>query len=77
MNNPYKLVQWGDNLKHVAISRYVENGVVEIAFEVQANRHSTVYRFQASELAIAHLITKLNEQDNKEKITLPKEKSPN
>lgn len=77
INNPYKLIQWGDDLKYVAISRYVENSTVEIAFEVQTRVRSSVHRFQARELAIEHLIAIINERPDSISIDLPVQRDSN
>lgn len=74
INDPLKLVQWGDQLKFVAISRYVENGAVDIGFEMIINGEHNVYNSRASEVAVAYLIEKINGLAPERRITLPEAK---
>ena len=60
INNPFQLIKWNKNIKLVAISRYVENHTVLIAFEVFNGVENEVHTFQGSELAANYLITQLN-----------------
>ena len=71
INNPYKLIQWGDDLKNVAISKYSENGVVVIACEVISHNLNSVYRFEASEIAVSHLIVIINHISDDIQISQP------
>ncbi len=60
VNDPYRLVQWGDNLQRVGISSFVEEGTVKIAFEVRVGSRSQIYELNSSEIAAGYLIDKIN-----------------
>lgn len=60
INNPYQLIKWYNNIRLVAISRFVKNHTVLIGFEVFNGIDNEVYTFQASEIATNYLITQLN-----------------
>ena len=60
VNDPYKLVQWGNSLVRVGISLYVEDEGVEIVFEVDADSKPKLYSMYASEMAVGYLIRELN-----------------
>ena len=58
--NYYALIQWGDQLKSVAISRYIEAETVMIAFERVNAGQTSLVEHRANPDAVASLITKLN-----------------
>ena len=60
MNNPFELVQWDKNIQKVAISRYVDDNIVKIGFQVNQGIYTEVYTFEASDWAIDMFIEKLN-----------------
>jgi len=60
VNDPYKLVQWGDNLQRVAISSFVEESTVKIVFEVSMESRNQVYILNSSEIAAEYLIDSIN-----------------
>jgi hypothetical protein len=72
-NNPYRLIQIKDDLARVGISRYSENGSVEMAFEVNAGNSQSVFRMNAAEIAVGYLLSALNETGDFD-ITLPAKK---
>ncbi len=60
MNDPYRLVQWGDNLQRVGVSSIIEEGTVKIGFEVSMGSRNQLYILNSSEIAIQYLIDKVN-----------------
>jgi hypothetical protein len=60
MNNPFQLVQWDRNIQKIAISRYVDDNIVKIGFQVNQGIYTEVYTFEASDWAIDIFIEKLN-----------------
>jgi len=60
VNDPYRLVQWGDNLHRVGISSIVENGTVKLAFEVRTGSRNQLYFLNSSEIAAGYLIESIN-----------------
>lgn len=68
INDKYKLIQWGSNLIQVGIADRVENGTVEIGFEIMIEYGTKIEIMFASEIAIGWLIKYLNEQEG---ITVP------
>ena len=60
INDPYKLVQWGENLKRVGLSQFVSNNAVELAFEIASVDRPIIQRSLASEIAVNYLIIELN-----------------
>ena len=76
INDPYKLVNWGDDLIRIGISSRVNMGSVEIAFEVGTGTQTRVYRLGASEIAVGYLIANINKLDESVNISLPKPQEP-
>ncbi|MDZ7723963.1 MAG: hypothetical protein U5R06_14425 [candidate division KSB1 bacterium] len=74
VNDPYKLVQWGDNLTHVAISPFVTEQGVKVVFEVTIDNQSKLYEMFASEIAAGYLIQNINQLDDTLELENPKEK---
>ena len=60
MNDPYRLVQWGENLQRIGISSIVEDGTVKIAFEVSVGSRNQLYILNSSEIAAGYLIDHIN-----------------
>ncbi|MBN2411059.1 hypothetical protein JXQ31_05150 [candidate division KSB1 bacterium] len=60
VNDPYRLVQWGENLQRVGISSVVEDGTVKVAFEVRVGSRNQLYILNSSEIAAGYLIDKIN-----------------
>ncbi len=56
INNPFKLIEWGENLKTVGISSEVQNGTREVAFEVKFGSQTLVHKFLANTKAIDFLL---------------------
>ena len=69
VNDPYKLVQWGDNLTHVAISPFVSDQGVKILFKVGKK----VYEMYASEIAVGYLIQRINQLKDAPQLKVPGE----
>ena len=61
VNDPYRLVQWGENLQRVGISSIVEEGTVKFTFEVRMGSRNQLYIMNASEIAAGYLINHINE----------------
>lgn len=60
MNDPMQLIRWGDSLQKVAVSKYVIDGAVTIAFQIDTGVTSTITRYQASERAATRLLSEFN-----------------
>jgi len=71
INNPHRLVQWGDNLQRVAISSQVVDGEVKIAFEVAQGARNQVYYLNGSEIATGYLIDAINSLKKGLKLKFP------
>ena len=61
MNDPMQLIRWGDSLQKVAVSKFVIDGAVTIAFQIETGVASTVTRYQASERAATRLLNEFNQ----------------
>lgn len=59
INNPFKLIEWGENLKTVGISSSEQNGTREVAFEVKFGSQTSVHKFLANTKAIDFLLKEL------------------
>lgn len=75
VNDPYKLVQWSENLTHVAISPFVGDQGVKVVFEVGKDKQSKLYELYASEIAIGYLIKQINQLKDAPQLDMPKEKT--
>ena len=62
MNDPYRLIQWKDTLFRVGISKFSQNGSVELAFELDDGSVSNIYKVTAAELAVGYLVSAINQQ---------------
>ncbi len=71
MNDPYRLVSWGDNLVYVGISSTVNMGAVDLAFEIISESQSRIYTSSASEIAVEYLINAINNQAQGTMISKP------
>ncbi len=71
INDPSLLIRWQNDLKSVAISRYVKSGGVKIECRVVTDLGQRIYELKASELAIGYLIARLNQLGNRPEISLP------
>jgi len=60
VNDPYKLVQWGNSLQRVAISPFISDDGVEIVFEVRTENGVVLQSMNASEIAAGYLIQEIN-----------------
>ncbi|MBD3378310.1 hypothetical protein GF406_25000 [candidate division KSB1 bacterium] len=56
----YKLIEWGDRLMSVAISRFSWDGQVTLAFQIRQGAEYELKESHAEVEAVASLITKLN-----------------
>ena len=74
INNPYNLIRWGNDLVRVGISRYSDNAVVEIGFEVNVGGQTRIFMYQASEIAAGYLIQEINKLQPSNKLSLPGER---
>jgi hypothetical protein len=74
INNPFQLVKWDKNIQKVGISRYVNDGVVSIGFQVNQGIYTEVYTFEASDWAVDHFIEKLNELFHELSFDYPEDK---
>ncbi len=74
INDPYKLIQWGANLKRVGIAPVVEEGTVTIAFEIKSDDRLKIYEIQASEIAAGYLIAEINALGTIPPLKLPENK---
>lgn len=63
INDPIKLVQWGDDLQRVGIAPEVDEEGVELAFEIKSGEGVVVQSLHASELAVAYLLQEINSLD--------------
>ncbi|MCC7429794.1 hypothetical protein IT568_03005 [bacterium] len=59
INNPFKLVEWRENIKFAGISGKEQNGSKEIAFEVHTGTKVQIYKFIANSKALDFLIKNL------------------
>lgn len=71
INNPHRLVQWGDNLRRVGIASQAVGGEVRIAFEVTQGARNQVYFLNGSEIATGYLIDSINRLDKGIKLKFP------
>lgn len=71
INNPYNLIRWGNDLLRVGISRFSDNAVVEIGFEVNIGGQTRIFMYQASEIAAGYLIQEINKLQPSSKLALP------
>ena len=71
INDPYKLIAWGDNLQWVGVSSQVIDGSVTFAFEVRSGAGTHVYEMNASELAAGYFIAQLNQIQSPPVMALP------
>ncbi len=60
INNPFQLVKWDGNIQKVGLSRYIDDGIVSIGFQVNQGIFTEVFTFEASSWAIDIFIEKLN-----------------
>ncbi len=60
INNPFQLVKWDRNIQKVGLSRYVDDNIVSIGFQVNQGIYTEVYTFGASNWAVDIFIEKLN-----------------
>jgi|GEM_PF-573754 len=74
INDPYKLIQWGANLKRVGIAPVVEDGIVTIAFEIKSDDRLKIFEIQASEIAAGYLIAEINALGTMPPLKLPENK---
>jgi len=74
VNDPYKLVQWGESLQQVGISPYVREEGVKIVFEVGGNGETRLYDMFGSEIAVGYLIKGINNNKDISPLELPIEK---
>lgn len=77
VNDPYKLVQWGNNLQRVAISPFVTEEGVEIMFEIKGENGLYLENMFASEIAVNYLIDEFNSMDQEHQMEMPIEKYEN
>jgi len=77
VNDPYKLVQWGNNLQRVAISPFVTDDGVEILFEIKGESGLYLEKMFASEIAVNYLIDELNSMDLEHHMEMPVKKDEN
>jgi hypothetical protein len=77
VNDPYNLVQWGNNLQRVAISPFVTDDGVEILFEIKRENGSFLEKMFASEIAVNYLIDELNTIDQTLYLEMPSKKDEN
>jgi hypothetical protein len=71
VGNMYKLIDWGDDLKFVGISRYNEDGMVTIAFEIWQGTRADIEKTSVSEQIASQLVTKLNKLGRTPPLTAP------
>lgn len=71
VNDPYKLVQWGNTLQRVGLSLYVEPNGVEIVFEIQDDDRTRTQSMYASEMAVGYLIREINTIDGAPRLQTP------
>jgi len=74
INNPFQLVKWDRNIQKVGISRYINDNVVTIGFQVNEGIYTEIYTFQASDFAVDYFIEKLNELFPELSLDYPEEK---
>ena len=72
ISNPFQLVVWQKNLQAVAISQYVRNYTVQLGFEIVNGYETRVKTFEASQLAVSYLITRLNEMYPEINLSMPR-----
>ncbi|HNR67891.1 MAG TPA: hypothetical protein PKN24_07575 [bacterium] len=70
----YQLIEWGNDLKAVAISRVADFGRVELAFEVKRTDVLKTVIIDANAAAVSSLITKLNALGETAPLMMPIEK---
>ncbi len=61
INNPFQLVKWDKNIQKVGISRYMNDNVVSIGFQINQGIYNEVYTFEASDWAVDYFIERMNE----------------
>lgn len=71
VNDPYKLVQWGNSLQRVGIAPSVTDEGVEFVFEVKTTSGTALYAMHASEIAAAYLIAEINSLIDSPKLKPP------
>ncbi|MBN1465508.1 hypothetical protein JXA02_07090 [candidate division KSB1 bacterium] len=71
VNDPYKLVQWQNSLQRVGISLWIEDGGVEIIFEVSSDARVKLHSMYASEMAVGYLIREINSIEDAPKLQDP------
>ena len=74
ISNPFQLIKWDKNIRKVAISRYSIDNIVNVAFEINQGIYTEIYTFEARELAVYYLITKLNDLHSELYIDYPENK---
>ncbi|MBN1542485.1 hypothetical protein JW992_10095 [candidate division KSB1 bacterium] len=72
----YRLIEWGSDLKAVAISRIVRAKKVDLAFEVKRGDLLKIVVMETDADAVSYLITKLNAMGESAPLMMPIEKGP-
>lgn len=74
VNDPYKLVQWGNSLQRVAISPVISGDGVEFVFEVKTENGVVLQSMFASEIAAGYLIQEINAIADSPQLKAPEKK---